>query len=75
MQPTKARQVRVYLRDRELQMLSELVERTGMKDTAVLSLLCGAALRATKDADYKVPLVLRFRVAEGLEPQEIRKRT
>lgn len=46
MEVTKPKQVRVYLREPELKMLDDLVEITGMKDTAVLSLLCSAALKA-----------------------------
>jgi hypothetical protein len=66
MESTKPKQIRVYLRDPELKMLNELVEITGMRDTAVLTLLCTAALKAAKEADYRVPLALKFNVAEGL---------
>ncbi len=67
MEMTKPKQVRVYLREPELKMLNELVEITGMKDTAVLTLLCAAALKAAKEADYRIPLAVRFRLAEELE--------
>lgn len=71
MEPTKARQIRVYLRDPEVEMLNELVEISGMKDTAVLSLICSAALRATKEVDYRIPLALKFKVSEGVpEPNK-----
>jgi hypothetical protein len=49
-------------------MLNELVEITGLKDTYLLTLLCTAALKAAKDVDYRVPLALKLRVAEGCEP-------
>jgi hypothetical protein len=65
MDSTKPKQVRVYLREHELKMLNDLVQITEMKDTAVLSLLCVAALKAAKDADYRLPLALKFRVVEG----------
>lgn len=58
----KPKQVRVYLRNEELQVLSELVERTGLRDTYIMSLLCVAALRAVKKAEYKLQLPLEFRV-------------
>jgi hypothetical protein len=67
MEATKAKQIRVYLREQELQMLGELVEISGMKDTAILSLLCSAALRAAKEVSYRVPLALRLTVAEGVQ--------
>ena len=60
----KPRQVRVYLREKELQMLQDLVEITGMKDTAVLSILCSAALKAAKEVEYHLPLALKFTVTE-----------
>ena len=69
MDSTKPKQVQVYLREREIKMLNELVEITGMRDTAVLSLLCAAALKAAKDADYRIPLAVRFSLAEGIEPR------
>jgi hypothetical protein len=64
MDSTKPKQVRVYLREQELKMLNDLVEITGIKDTAVLSLLCAAALKAAKDVEYRLPLALRFQVLE-----------
>jgi hypothetical protein len=64
---TKPKQVRVYLREQEIGMLNELVEITGMRDTAVLTLLCTAALKAAKEADYRIPLAVRFKLAEGVE--------
>jgi hypothetical protein len=78
MDSTKPKQIRVYLREAELQMLNELVEITGIKDTAVLTLLCTAALKAAKEADYRVPLALKFKLAEGLTettkpPNKIRR--
>jgi hypothetical protein len=66
MESTKPKQVRVYLREHELKMLNELVEITGMRDTAVLTLLCTAALKAAKEADYRIPLALKFQVSEGI---------
>lgn len=63
----KPKQIRVYLRESEIEMLDALVEMTGMKDTAVLTHLCTAALRAAKEVDYRVPLALKFRVSEPLE--------
>ena len=71
MESTKARQVRVYLRDQELKMLEELVEIAGMRDTAVLSILCSAALRAAKEVDYRIPLALKFQILEGLPEKKI----
>jgi hypothetical protein len=68
MDSTKPKQVRVYLREPELKMLNDLVEITGMRDTAVLTLLCAAALKAAKDADYRIPLAVRFKLSEGIEP-------
>jgi hypothetical protein len=65
----KAKQVRVYLREPEVRTLNELVEITGMRDTAILSLLCAAALKAAKDANYKLPLALKFRVVEDAQPK------
>jgi hypothetical protein len=62
MDSTKPKQVRVYLREQELKMLNELVEITGMKDTAVLTILSTAALKAAKDANYRLPLALKFQV-------------
>ena len=73
MEPTKARQIRVYLRGKEAEMLDELCERTAMKDTAVLSLICAAGLRAAADIDYKVPLALKFRVCDGGPLQSSRR--
>jgi hypothetical protein len=73
MEATKARQVRVYLKEKELQTLNELVERTGMRDTAVLSLLCVAALRAAKEADYRMPLPLKFNISEGSPTPRLRR--
>ena len=67
MDSTKPKQVRVYLREQEIGMLDELVEITGMRDTAVLTLLCSAALKAAKEADYRIPLAVRFKLAEGIE--------
>lgn len=56
------------MREQEIQMLNELVEITGIKDTAVLSLLAVAALKAAKEADYRLPLALKFKLAED-EPR------
>lgn len=69
MDSTKPKQVRVYLREQEIQMLNELVEITGIKDTAVLTILCTAALKAAKEADYRIPLAVRFKLAEDIEPR------
>jgi len=44
-----------------------------MKDTAVLSLVCSAGLRAAKEADYKIPLALKFTVAEVPEGKPLNK--
>ena len=63
MSAIKPKQVRVYLREQELGMLDELVEITGMRDTGILTLLCTAALKAAKEADYQIPLAVRFKVA------------
>jgi len=65
MESTKPRQIRVYLREQEMEMLNELVDITGMKDTALLTLLATAALKAAKEADYRVPLALKFTLAEA----------
>lgn len=71
----KPKQIRVYLRESEIEMLDALVEMTGMKDTAVLTHLCTAALRAAKEVNYRVPLGLRFQIFEPLEPSPPRGTT
>lgn len=65
MDAKKPKQIRVYLLEEELEVLSQLVEITTMKDTAILSHLLKAALRAAKDAEYQVPLALKFNIVDA----------
>jgi hypothetical protein len=65
MSTTKSEQVRVYLNPQDLDLLAKLAEATGMRDTAALSMICKAGLRAVSETDFRMSLPLRFIVHTG----------
>jgi len=61
----------LYLDEQDLVRLSKLVEAVGtLNDAVVLSALASAGLKACEGLGYRLPLPLKFEVAEGVEPEK-----
>ena len=69
MQQDKPKQVRIYLDPDDLAYLKSLADACKARDTAILGVLCSAALAAVKANDGRFTMPLHFRVAEAPEPE------
>lgn len=70
----KRKQVRIYLDAESEKDFGKLVEAIGsMSESAVMTVLVSAALRACVDRGYRMPLPLKFQIREGLEDQKPRR--
>jgi hypothetical protein len=63
---TKGNVLRLYLRDEELEILKAVTEAVEIPQTEVMSRVMTAGLRALREAGNRLPLPLKFSVAEGI---------
>ena len=63
---TKGNVLRLYVRDQELASLTELTEILEIPQTEIMSRIMTAGIRAIKEAGNRMPLPLRFQIAEPL---------
>jgi hypothetical protein len=68
--PTKGNTVRLYLRDEELEALQQLTEALEISQTEIMGRIMTAGIRALKEAGNRMPLPLRFQVAEVVPESE-----
>jgi hypothetical protein len=64
---TKGNTLRLYLRDEDLQALGQLTEALEISQTEVMSRIMAAGIRSLMENGKRMPLPLKFRIAEGLD--------
>jgi hypothetical protein len=57
---------RLYLNEQDTLLMHKAAEVTELGQSELMSKLMSAALRAVAANDYRLPLPLKFRIAEGL---------
>ena len=67
---TKGNVLRLYLKDEDLEILKALTEAVEIPQTEVMSRIMTAGLRSLRAAGNRMPLPLKFEVAEGVEPEK-----
>ncbi len=60
MDAKKGKQVRLYIYEADEPHLRRLTENTGLSDTAALSMLISASLKAAAESQYELRLPLRL---------------
>ena len=62
---TKGNVLRLYLRDEDLEGLKAITEAVEISQTEVMSRIMTAGIRALREAGNRLPLPLKFKVAES----------
>jgi hypothetical protein len=62
----KGKQVRLYILEDDEARLDKLSEATGVNVTTAITLIVSAGLKACEGIGYRLPLPLRFQIAEGV---------
>ena len=61
---TKGSVLRLYLKDEELEALKAITEAVEIPQTEVMSRIMTAGIRALKEGGNRLPLPLKFQIAE-----------
>lgn len=69
-EPTKKKQVRIYLDSDAESVLSRLTEGTPLSEAQILTVIASAGLQACKSNGYKLTLPLRFSAGESANDEE-----
>ena len=68
---TKGNVLRLYVKDEDLEGLKAITEAVEISQTEVMSRIMTAGIRALREAGNRMPLPLKFQIAEGIpEPRK-----
>jgi hypothetical protein len=66
MDPLKPKQVRIYVDGERRALFDELVGKSGLPETGLMTMLVASALDAVRDNGGRISLPMELRVAGGL---------